>query len=69
MPQASEELRALFPDGDRQAYDHLFKHGFRLRANWTWVVPAGHQWTQRDEEAIAYLRDEWDYGGVSLEET
>lgn len=61
MPQASEELRAMFED-DRKAFDVLKENfvdttGFVIRPR-----VDGYKMTEREGYAIDYLCDEWDYG-------
>ncbi len=66
MPQASEELRAKFPGGDVEAEQVLENGGFVLTRDWCWTPPAGRTTiTVREGEAIDYLGDEWDYGGLT----
>lgn len=66
MPQATDELRAQWPGGDRQASDHLRAKGFTLKKDWTWVLPyKTYVPTQRDISAVQYMVDEWDYGSIA----
>lgn len=60
MPQASQELRDKFPDGDAEAHDVLEQNfveraGVYRRKNNTYTP------TRREEEALDYLFHEWDY--------
>lgn len=66
MPQASPELAAEWPGWDQQAMAHLFARGYRLHRDYSWSPPhhPDHVVTDRDLSAIAYLIDEWDYGGL-----
>lgn len=61
MPQASERLRAQFPQGDQQALQVLEAH-FHIRGNGL-IVPDVHGYIpdEREGDAIDYLCDEWDY--------
>lgn len=73
MPQASDELRAKFPGGDREAIDWLEGRGFTLTKEWNWIPPHDHPWWadtmpigseyDRDNDAVVYLITEWDFGG------
>lgn len=60
MPQASEELREQFPEGDSQAWDVL---GDNFRDNKGLIERKDKtiEPTQRQFAAIDYLCDEWDY--------
>lgn len=65
MPQATDELRAEWPGGDQQAIDHLEAKGFIPTRDFQWIRPyKDYVTTSRDESAILYLIDEWDYGGL-----
>jgi hypothetical protein len=65
MPQASPELRAEWPGGDKEATSFLQFQGYRLNRRWQWVRPhAGHVVTEREASAIQYLIDEWDFDGL-----
>jgi hypothetical protein len=66
MPQASAELQAEWPGYDSQATAHLFARGYKLHRDASWSAPSqpDHEVTDRDKSAIAYLIDEWDYGGL-----
>lgn len=72
MPQASDELRAEWCNGDPiggelEACQHLKIIGFTEPADnrWHWRRPSpDYVLTPRDISAITFLIDEWDYGGL-----
>ena len=62
MPQASEELRAMFPGSDQEALEVIDKNfivprGFIIRPR-----VSGYEPTERENFAIDYLFHEWDFG-------
>lgn len=66
MPQASDEQRADWGIAEDKAEDYLFWHGWLLCRGWLWWH---HDWEKAlmdDDayEAMKFLVDEWDYGGV-----
>jgi hypothetical protein len=66
MPQASEAHRARWngPD-DRAAIRFLENAGYRLRSDWMWIKPTeAHAPTDREVDAVKFLIDEWDFGGI-----
>jgi hypothetical protein len=72
MPQATEEQRKLWGGrngvGEDKAENFLQSHGYILQRNWTWKKPTPtHTVTQEEYEAICFLIDEWDYGGIFVE--
>jgi hypothetical protein len=61
MPQASEELRAKFPEGEGQAMkvleaNFILHKGFVYRPKVRDYKP-----TPREDDAIDYLFHEWDF--------
>jgi len=74
MPQATDELRnemeRLFSDpvSDRGPIAFLQKAGYRMTKGFEWRPPEGvNKWTDltRDQQlCIAFLCDEWDFGGL-----
>lgn len=60
MPQATPELRAEWPDGDFQAWEHL---NGRFKDNGGGIIYPleGVEPTEKDLSAISYLVQEWDY--------
>lgn len=66
MPQASPELRAAWPGGDKEARNYLQNRGYRLDRRWAWVRPfPEHVPTDLELSAIRYLKDEWDFDGLN----
>jgi hypothetical protein len=63
MPQARPELQAKFAD-DSEALEVLEGAGFVLLPDWTWQAP-GRAPCIEELDAIEYLMEEWDYGGVT----
>lgn len=63
MPQARPDLQAKFAD-DSEALDVLEGAGFVLLPDWTWRGPEGRQPCIEELDAIEYLIEEWDYGGL-----
>jgi hypothetical protein len=66
VPQASDELRARWNDGDNvddvRATDHLFHHGFKVsRGGVIYHPDPNYKPTETDNSAIDYMLDEWDY--------
>lgn len=67
MPQTTPERAARWPGLDSEAMEFLKKQGFILTANWYWIKPkVGHVLTEREEDAIVYLIQEWDFGGLAV---
>lgn len=64
MPSTTPELRAKFPDGDHEAQQVLRDGGYRLTRGWEWVHPLDKLPTERERDAIVYLIEEWDFGGL-----
>jgi hypothetical protein len=72
MPQASEELRKLWGGsdgvGEDKAEKFLKSHGYKLRRDWRWELPtSNHSITDDEFDALCFLVDEWDYGGIYKE--
>lgn len=73
MPQASDCQRAKWGIIESKAEAYLYFHGWTLVEGWEWWHPI-YSTTMRlvprtDREAIAFLVDEWDYGGIVREYT
>lgn len=81
MPEASNEQRAKWGISEHRAEEYLFWHGWVMLPGWVWwhhaavlsgdrvrMLAPGHKWREwRNEwEAICFLCDEWDFGGISL---
>lgn len=66
MPQASEELRAMWPGGDDQAMFYLHGRGYKYSFNeHTRRLPwPGFIVSDLDRSALDYLIWEWDFGGL-----
>jgi hypothetical protein len=61
MPQASDELRAIFSGDDQKAFA-VIKANFTIsRGGVIYPKQIGYQMTEREREAVNYLCDEWDY--------
>ena len=60
MPQASDDLRAQFPEYDDEAWAVLAKAGF-THCRGVIRSPQHHRWSQRERDAVDYLCDEWDW--------
>lgn len=69
MPQASDELREKWGGemgvGEDKAYNYLVSKGYELTRQWLWKKPSNHSMTQDEFEAMKFLVDEWDYGGLA----
>lgn len=73
MPQATDEQRRKWGGyagvGEDKAVDYLSERGYTLTEHWTWSKPSpDHIPSDEELEAIGFLIDEWDYGGIELEE-
>lgn len=68
MPQATEELREKWGGhegvGEDKAIAHLETRGYVLMRGNAWCRPEKLEPSQEDLEAIDFLFQEWDYGGV-----
>lgn len=63
MPQTSPERRSRWTD--ETAIEFLKSRGFKLGRDWHWRMPEGRiEVTEREDDAIIYLIEEWDFGGV-----
>ena len=64
MPQTTHERAARWPGRDGQAMEYLEGQGYKLTRQWSWVIPEGqYEPTEREEDAILYLIQEWDFAG------
>ena len=63
MPQSTPERRARWQD-DETACKYLRKRGYVLLHDWCWQEPKNHKETAADIDAIIYLMEEYDFGGV-----
>lgn len=65
VPQTSPDRAARWPGMDAEAIAFLESRGFVLRRNWLWELPSvGYKSSHREADAILYLIEEWDFGGV-----
>ncbi len=66
MPQTTPERAARWPGMDSEAIEFLKKKGFILTKDWYWRKPhIGHTITPKENDAIIYLIQEWDFGGIA----
>lgn len=70
MPQASDDLRALMeqwfgdPVSDEGPTNFLQSRGYVLERDWIWKLPTpSHTIRNEEYKCMAFLIDEWDYGG------
>lgn len=53
--------------GEDKAEDFLRSRGYVLRRDWLWEHPRVLEWKDMrldEQEAMCFLCDEWDYGGL-----
>lgn len=62
MPSSTPERQEKWID-DRTAMQYLFDRGLRLDRTWYWVTDNDRTLTDEEADAIAYLIEEWDFGG------
>ena len=62
MPQATDELRAKFPGWDSEALAVLDANFTVSSGGVIRPKALGYQPTEREDDAIDYLFQEWDYG-------
>lgn len=66
-PQTSPERAARWPGMDSEAIEYLQGQGYKLYGDWTWGRPTpDHVVTEKEDDAIFYLIEEWDFGGLRL---
>ena len=64
MSQSTPERQAKWRD-DATAISYLKERGFRLLPEWQWLAPIGRtDATEEEADAILYLIEEWDFGGL-----
>lgn len=61
MPQASDELRAMFPGQDQEAFEVIDPNFVVSKGGVIYPKVSGYQPTEREDYALDYLFDEWDY--------
>jgi hypothetical protein len=65
MPSTTPDREARWPGGDSQAIDYLMKQGYSMTKDWCWVKPTDdHKPTEKEIDAVIYLIEEWDFGGI-----
>jgi hypothetical protein len=64
MPQTTPERSARWPGGDAEAIGYLRAGGWVLHKSWEWSHPNARDLTEREQDAVTYLVEEWDFGGV-----
>ena len=64
MPQTTPERRARWRSIEK-AIGFLRRRGYTLRPDWMWDKPTGHMITSQEIDALLYLIEEWDFGGVA----
>lgn len=65
MPQTTPERAARWPGGDSEAMDFLLAAGYKMTKQWAWLKPEGHKVTEKEEDALIYLIEEWDFAGLT----
>lgn len=64
MPQSTPERRARWVS-DARATEFLKSRGYKLTPEWEWIPPDPKGTPALDEQdAILYMVEEWDYGGI-----
>lgn len=54
------------PVGEEGPIQFLQSHGYVLRRDWHWDKPTpSHNISEDEWQCIAFLIDEWDFGGVA----
>lgn len=69
MPQASDAQRRRWGGrhgvGEDKAEGFLKSRGYVLTRQWYWTLPKpDHYVTAEEADAMQFLMDEWDYGGI-----
>ena len=68
MPTASDDLRERWGHPDESVAEKFLElRGYELLKSWNWRVPENHTPTDDELSAVAYLCDEWDYGGCEYQ--
>lgn len=50
---------------DQIAIEYLQSQGYTLTPQWCWIKPTkGHKVTPKENEALIYLIQEWDFGDI-----
>lgn len=65
MPSTTPERAARWPGMDQEAMAYLKAQGYSLTRGWGWLPPSSdHVSTDREIDALRYLIEEWDFGGI-----
>lgn len=65
MPSTTPERQARWPGMDAEAIEFLEGQGYILGRDAHWLSPRpGHKPTEREADALLYLIEEWDFGGL-----
>lgn len=64
MPSTTPERAARWPGIDEQAVKYLERRGYVLNHDWTWSRPCRVIPKETDWDAMLYLIEEWDFGGL-----
>jgi len=65
MPQTTPERAARWPGMDQEAMQYLVQRGFECTGDFYWMPPTPeHKLTEKENDAVLYLIEEWDFGGV-----
>jgi len=65
VPSTSPERQARWPGMDSEAIAVLEEAGYKQTRQWTWIPPTwDHVPTEREDDAITYLVEEFDWGGL-----
>ncbi len=66
MPSTIPERAARWPGMDGEATAYLRAQGYQLTPDFYWLKPTpDHEPTEREADAIVYLIQEWDFGGIA----
>lgn len=70
MPNTTPERRARWGatagEAEGNATCFLVAQGYKLRKDWSWDPPSPtHQPTEREIDAVVYMVEDWDYGGIA----
>lgn len=68
MPQTTPERAARWPGYDAEAIGFLKSQGWVLGRDWCWSHPEHREPTERERDAMFYLIEEWDFGGIIRKE-
>ena len=66
MPQTNDKRRARWPGWDTQAILYLESMGYILTEDWRWkhISDPHNVPTEKEWDAIIYLVEEFDFGGL-----